>query len=211
LTIARTDGTNVTLPAGRRGFDQNGDGQIGAFEGSEALRPHVLRGNADVMVQTVADLMHLVRMIEVGFDIDGDGTADLDSSRIGFYGHSLGAMYGLPFHVLTPAVRPRAFLPIASPILENPRLSPAARPLVGALLGTRTPSLLNSEHGLTSIGGAAVARGPTFNENMPFRNQPPLVNTIPGAIDIQTFLDRSAWTGQHADPVAYARLLRRAC
>jgi hypothetical protein len=97
LTIARTDGTNVTLPAGRRGFDQNGDGQIGAFEGSEALRPHVLRGNADVMVQTVADLMHLVRMIEVGFDIDGDGTADLDSSRIGFYGHSLGAMYGLPF------------------------------------------------------------------------------------------------------------------
>jgi hypothetical protein len=210
LTVARIDGSTVTLPAGGRGFDQNGDGQIGAFEGSEALPPHTLRGNTDAMVQTIVDLMHVVRMIEGAVDVDGDGSPDLDSSRITYYGHSLGAMYGLPFHAVTPGVRASAFLAIASPILENRRLSPAARPLVGALLGARTPSLLNSVHGLTSIGGVPVAAGPTFNENMPFRDQQPLVNNIPGAIEIQTFLDRSAWIGQHGDPAAYAPLLRRA-
>jgi hypothetical protein len=210
LTITRADGSTVTLPAGGRGFDQNGDGQIGTSEGSEVLPPHALRGNTDAMVQTVADLMHIVRMIQGGVDVDGDGSADLDSSRITYYGHSLGGLYGLMFHALTPPVQASAFLAIASPILENRRLSPASRPLVAAGLGARTSSLLNSAHGLTSIGGLPMAPGPTFNENMPFRNQEPLVNTIPGAIEIQTFLDRSAWITQHGDPLAYAPLLRRA-
>jgi hypothetical protein len=44
---------------------------------------------------------------------------------------------------------------------------------------------------------------------MPYRNQPLLVNAIPGAIEIQEFLDRAAWIRQHGDPAAYAPLLRR--
>ena len=78
LTITRTDGSTVTLPAGGRGFDQDGDGQIGVYEGSEALPPYSLRGNTDAMVQTVADLMHIVRMIQGGVDVDGERAGALE-------------------------------------------------------------------------------------------------------------------------------------
>jgi hypothetical protein len=209
LDIAFTDGTSVNVPAGGRGFDQNGDGQISNFEGSEALAPHALRTNTDAMVQTIAEYMALVRMIQRGVDVDGDGRPDLDGSRIKYYGHSQGAMLGLPFHAMTPAVQASVFLAIASPLLENRRLSPASRPLVGAKLAARTPSLLNTAYGLTSIGGVPVAAGPVFNENMPFRDQAPIVNDIPGAIDIQIFLDRAAWIGEEGDPLPFAPLLRR--
>jgi len=217
LTIEQTDGTSVTVPAGGRGFDQNGDGQIGEFEGSEALAPHALRGNTDAMVQTVADLMQLVRLIKAGMDVDGNGHRDLDGSRITYWGWSLGAMYGLLLHATTPSVQASVFSAIASPILENRRLSPMSRQLVAELLGARTPSLLNGAHGLTSLGGVPLpgpagvlpnAAAPMFNENLPLRNQPPVVSTIPGAMAIQEWLDRANWVGQAADPAAYAPLLR---
>jgi len=44
--------------------------------------------------QTAADLMQLVREIEVGMDADGDGIADLDPSRIYYFGSSQGGIYG---------------------------------------------------------------------------------------------------------------------
>ena len=209
LTLRRADGPSVVLPAGGRGFDQDGDGTIGEYEGSEALGPRTLLGNTDAMVQTVADLMQLIRLLQGGVDVDGDGAPDLDASRITYYGHSLGGLYGLPLHALTPALRASVFSAIASPILENRRLSPGSRPLVARRLGARTPSLLNSAHGLTTIGGVAVAEGPTFNEHLPPRGALPVVNTVPGAIAIQRWLDRSCWVGQVADPAAYAPRLRR--
>ena len=59
------------------------------------------------------------------------------------------------------------------------------------MLAARTLSMLKPAHGLSSIDGVAVA-APHFNENLPLRNQPPLVNTIPGATDIQRFIDHIA-------------------
>jgi hypothetical protein len=56
---------------------------------------------------------------------------------------------------------------------------------------------------LINIGGL------NFNDNMPLRNQPPVINTVPGAIAIQTAVDRSNWIAQSGDPVAWAAFLRR--
>jgi hypothetical protein len=69
------------------------------------------------------------------------------------------------------------------------------RPLLGAILGARVPSLLNLPVG--------------FNENLPLRNLPPVINTVPGALAIQAFLDNLEWVSQAGNPVAYARHLRR--
>jgi hypothetical protein len=69
------------------------------------------------------------------------------------------------------------------------------------------PSLLNSP-GLTQIDGVAVSP-PYFNENLPLRNQPPLSNTVAGAMDIQEVLDRMKWVTQSASSLAYAPYLRR--
>jgi hypothetical protein len=45
---------------------------------------------------------------------------------------------------------------------------------------------------------------------MPLRDQPLVINTVPGAIEIQTVLERSEWIAQAGNPVAYAPHLRRA-
>ena len=66
-----------------------------------------------------------------------------------------------------------------------------------------------SAHGLTSIDGVAVAP-PHYNDNLPLRNQPPRVNTVAGAVEIQRVIDRIVWAHQAVNATAFAPLLRRA-
>jgi hypothetical protein len=56
---------------------------------------------------------------------------------------------------------------------------------------------------LTSIGGVNVA--PLFfNENVPDRDQPPLVNTIAGALPIQEWMERLEWLSESGAAGAYS-------
>jgi hypothetical protein len=207
LRLELTDGTTVTVPAGGRSIDQNGDGQIAINEGFQADGIHTIRDQYDGYLQTAADLMQLVRVIQTGIDVDGDGQNDVDTSHITYWGWSLGSNYGMTFFAATPEVRAAVFSTIGSPTLEHRRLSPVARPNVGTMLAARTPSLLNDEYGLTSLDGVPVP-APLFNENQPLRNEPPVMNTVPGAIAIQQVLEWSAWAGRNGDQAAYAPLVR---
>ena len=195
LIVNRTAGAPVVLPAGGRGIDQNGDGAIDTTEGVNAAPPQTLIGNRDGLRQTVIDLMQLVREIEVGVDVDGDGTRDLDPARISYFGQSFGGIYGTTFLAVEPAV-PQGVLNVpGGAIIEIARLSPAFRGLVTLSLINRTPPL-------TNLPGFA------FNENMPLRNQPPLIDTVPGASAIQRLIEWTEWTSQAGNPVAYAVHLR---
>lgn len=51
-------------------------------------------GARDIFRQTNADQMALVRGIEAGIDVDGDGVADLDPDAIHYLGISLGGLLG---------------------------------------------------------------------------------------------------------------------
>ena len=62
---------------------------------------------------------------------------------------------------------------------------------------------MRSPPSLINIGGI------DFNDNMPLRNQPPVINTVPGAIDIQKFEDEGNWLSQSGDPVAWAPFIRK--
>ena len=191
----------VTFPAGGRGIDQNGNGTIDSTEGVSAIGAQALVGNRDGLRQTVVDIMQLVREIQVGVDVDGDGPADLDSSRIYYAGQSFGGIYGVPLLGLEPDVRAGVANVPGGPIIEIARLSPSFRPLVGIALITRTPSLYNvlpPDATLTN-----------FNENMPLRNLPILADTVPGASAIQELIDRTEWAQQAANPAAYAPYLTR--
>lgn len=196
LTVNRASGVPVTFPAGGRGIDQNGDGVIAPNEGVNAAPPRTIIGNRDGLRQMAVDLMQLVRAIEVGMDVDGDGAPDLDPSRIYYFGQSLGGIYGTLFLAVEPNVRAGVPNVPGGPIIEIARLSPVFRPLVGSLLSLRVPSLIN-------------VSGITFNENMPLRNQPPVINTVAGAIEIQQFIENSEWVFQSGNPVAYAPHLRK--
>src|SRR5207302_4581978 len=129
----------VTFSAGGRGMDQNGDGVIGPGEGAAAASPNTIIGERDAYRQTVADWMQLVREIQVGMDVDGDGTRDLDPSRISYFGLSRGGILGPLLLAVEPDVRAGVFLnPGAGGDVQRGALSaggtfrPAGRPATGA-------------------------------------------------------------------------------
>jgi hypothetical protein len=191
--------TTTTFPEGGRGFDQDGNGQISSTEGSTTfvLSPQGTIGSRDALQQTVADLMQLVRAIQGGIDADGDGLQDLDPSRIYYSGQSFGGIYGAIFLGIEPDVRVGVPNVPGGSIIDIVRLSPSFQLLLTQSLSVRVPSLLNA--------------GPPlfFNDNSPLRNLPPVTNTVPGAIAIQTVEDTSRWLTQAGDPVAWAPFIRK--
>src|SRR6266700_835986 len=145
LTVNRTAGEPRTFSAGGRGIDQNSDHVIEANEGLAAAPPRTIIYRTDGIRQTVADLMQLVRVIEVGVDVDGDGSPDLDASRIYYFGHSQGSNYGTVFLGIDPSVKVATLTSLGGPVIENQRLAPSAgRPVLGQVLASRIPPLLNA-------------------------------------------------------------------
>jgi len=196
---ATTATGQLTFPAGGRGIDQNGNGTIDSTEGVNAVGADALIGNRDGLRQTTIDLMQLVKEIEAGIDFDGDGSTDLSATRIYYTGQSFGGIYGTQFLGLEPDIRAGVPNVAGGPIIEIARLSPSFRPLVGISLITRTPSLYNNP--------APDAAFTNFDENMPLRNLPAVVDTVPGASAIQEVIDRTEWAQQAGNPAAYAPFL----
>lgn len=186
LKVVTTDG-DIKIPGVGRGEDRNNDGTIGYDEGmiAEGHGPIYKR---DGMRQTAAELMQLVRVIEVGVDVDGDGSHDLDPTKIYYFGHSLGGNYGTLFLAVEPTVRVGAFAAPAT--MQDGRLSPVFRENIAIALGNYEPSLLNA--------------GEEFNENIPLRDRPPVVNTVAGAMELQEFFERQEWMVQLGSSIAYA-------
>jgi dienelactone hydrolase len=209
VTVNLSGGGPVTFPAGGRGFDQDGNGIIAADEGASARSPRQIIGQRDAVRQSVVDLMQLVKEIQIGIDLDADGSPDLDASHIYYFGWSFGGGLGVAFLAIEPNVGlgglnvPGA----AAGRIDLVRLRPAARSNIGTTLASRTPSLINAP-GLTSFGGIPVSP-PFFNENLPLRNQPTVVNDVVGATDIQQLFENSEWTSESGDATAYAPYLRQ--
>jgi hypothetical protein len=199
-TVLRTVGAPVTLPSGGRGIDQDGNGKIDSTEGVSAVGAESLIGNRDGLRQTTIDLMQLVKVLEGGVDVDGDGSPDLSSSRIYYAGQSFGGIYGVQLLGLEPDIRAGVPNVPGGPIIEIARLSPSFRPLVGIALITRTPSLYNAVPNTSFT---------SFVENIPLRNLPLLVDTVPGASAIQAVIDNTEWAQQAANPAAYAPFITR--
>jgi hypothetical protein len=195
VTFRDAQGGSTTLDAGGRSIDLNGDGIIEANEGCALLTP-VAFGLRDCFRQTAVDLMQLVRTIQGGLDLDGDGRPDLDASRIYYAGESLGAMYGSIFTAMEPAVRAAALNVGGASTVDIARWSPAYRTLSNQTLGSRIPSLLNA--------------GTTYNQDYVLPGQPVHVTTVPGAMAIQDVFERLEWLGMPGDDIAFAPHLKTA-
>jgi dienelactone hydrolase len=185
LTIVPTVGDPVTIPAGGRARDVNSDGVITEPEDG-ALKDRVR--------QTVIDLLQLVRVIQTG------GIPALNASRIYYAGQSLGGQYGTLLLAIDPDVRAGVLNVPGGSNSEIGRLSPVFRSGFGLSLVSRVPSLLNAPLGAPFFG---------INENIPFRDQPPVVNTVFGAPAIQEVVDRTEWLQQVFNPVAYSPHIRK--
>lgn len=205
LRVTKSDNSTVTLSAGGRGRDDDGDGVIGLDEGLSTVpgTPQALVSRRDGLSQTVVDAMQLVRVIRAGIDVDGDAIADLDPAHIYYHGFSFSSIWGTDFVALEPAVRAAVLRVAGGPIVEAARLG-FFRPLLGQLLSQRVTSLLNDG----PVDPFTNTLFP-FDENMPLRDQPPVVGDVPGATAIQQEIDRLEWAMQPSNPVAYAPHLRK--
>lgn len=205
VRLAFTDGTTVEVPDYGRGVDQNGDGTILPTEGFQARASRQWTiGERDSQRQTAIDLLQLVRVIGAGVDVDVDGVADLDSSKISYVGISAGSMYGTVFLVLEPGVTVAVLDVPGGMSPEHGRFAPVRRAGLGRQLAARIPTLIN-ENGLTQVDGVDVAQ-PWYNENKPLRDLPIVINDVPGAIAIQEAFEHHEWgqqTGQSPDRVVF--------
>ena len=210
LTVNFVEGGSSTFIEGGRSYDQDGNNVIGGAEGSTAPRPWAWTvGDRDTSRQAAVDLMQLVRVIQLGIDVDGDGSRELDPSRIYFAGISGGSTHGTILMALDPDVHAGVLRPAGmSP--EHGRWAPARRAnFLGSLLAARIPSLINAP-GLATIDGVPVG-APRFDENKPLRDRPGLTNTVAGAMAIQEAFELHEWgqqTGQ--SPVMWSPYLGRA-
>ena len=205
--VKLNSGETLTFSAGGRSVDMDGNNTITVNEGSTTYgSPYSLITNRDGMLQTITDLMQLVRVIQVGMDVEGDGRMDIDASRIYYFGTSVGGVYGVPFLAVEPGIRAGSPQFAGSSRTDWLRIG-SNRVLQTGLLTSRIPSLINSP-GITQIGGLPVA-APYFNENKPLRNLPPLINDVAGAMDIQRVFDYEIWINQGADAAAFAPHLRK--
>jgi hypothetical protein len=217
LDVTLSDGTVKQVRSGGRSFNTNADAAIGANEGSFArgLKQWVV-GERDVSRQTALDLVQLVRVIEAGMDVDGDGSTDVDPSRVYYYGNSAGSMYGALFLAIEPKVRTAVLAVSGGLSPEHGRFAPMRRGGLGNQLFSRTPKLIGptSANGaasatwLKSISGVAVpgtscsppvcavATTIWYDENKPLRDRPIVVNDVPGAIAIQEAFERHEWGQQ---------------
>jgi hypothetical protein len=227
LTVDETDGESVTFLAGGRGITQSRPGTkdtpIGPQEGIFATAPREILRNRDGFRQTAVDLMQLVRVIQVGMDVDGEGSQDLDPSRIYYLGLSTGGIYGTLFLAVEPNVRV-GVLTSAGNALPFFTLSASRGGVPGAALLARVPPLINPP-GIDRLDDALNVGQPWFNENMPLRDgnplavrfqdgttdviQSPVINTVGGAMAIQEALENAEWAFQSANLVAYAAHLRK--
>ena len=205
LNVLRNAGLPaVQVPAGGRGIDQDGNGTIDSTEGVNAVAPRTIISSRDGLRQTVVDLMQLVRQIEVGVDINGDGTPDLDAQRIYYAGQSFGGIYGTIFLGVEPSIKAGVPNVAGGSIPEVARLG-GFRVLSALSLALRQPPLLN----LPSTPGVPFPFNLNFNENIPLRNLPAVQNNVPGALAIAEVLDRSEWVTQSGNPVSYAPYIRK--
>lgn len=225
LTVTLKNGSTVSLLEGGRGIDQDGNGVIGAAEGFSAAMTQEIIAQRDGRIQTAADFMQLVQVIQAGVDVDGDGTGDLDPSRVYYIGASLGAWVGTPFVAVEPDLTAAVLNTVGGPELErrlgNNRAGASPVRTLGDILAKR--ELLNTP-GVTNLDGLIVSV-PYYNENMPLRDGVPLTvaladgttdvipspvtNDVPGAMAIQELLDNWEWVSQPGNPVAIAPYLRK--
>jgi hypothetical protein len=186
IVVTGKSGAVVELPAGGRSLDVNGDGSFTESEG--CVSALALR---DCIRQNALDHLQLVRVIQSGLDLDGDGIADLDPQRIYYAGASIGGATGTLIHSLEPGVRAAALNGTPDEIWSGAHWAGAAfRPTFAALVAMRKPPLLN--------------KGADYDSDYVLRYQPAKVIRVPGAVELQEFIERMEWISMPGAPVAFA-------
>jgi hypothetical protein len=190
----------------------DGDGYITASEGvgptdhktfdsagrltSDTPSRYATIGLRDGLIQTTVNVMAMVRMIEQGVDVLGDGSVTLQRHVLGYYGQSFGAIYGTMLMATDTHLVVGVLNVGGGPIVEIARLS-GFRNLLADTLRVSRPTLLNGGPGLNG-----------FTESIPARGGPPVTDPYPGAIQLQESFAATNWYDRSGSPESFTPLLR---
>ena len=201
VTVAQTGKPDLTFSFAGRSNDVDGDGNYDGDKTWLGVNERRILFDRDANRQTIADITQIIRAIEAGVDVDG---VRLNPERVYYGGLSKGAVEG----VLAAAVEPRfKAVALSSPngFLEYQKVPEQRSAYLGLMLQQHVPSLINPPGTpvITQLGGVPVTAPSSadcaapctafYNENMPDPGQPPLVNTIAGALEIQEYFERLEW------------------
>jgi hypothetical protein len=208
-TTVTSNGTKTTFSSYGRGRDLDGDGMVGdglndgvgptghfPAKGRELPSRKPIDGLESGLVQTVVDDMALGRALKAGLDIPGVGTNLVDRSKIMYYGLSFGGIYGTMLMGTDPLFH-RGLLNVpGGPIVDIARLSGFRGDLAATIERSR-PNLLNGGPGLNG-----------FTEDLPLRNDPPMVIKHRGAAALQELFATGNWYGRTGSPETFAPRIR---
>ena len=212
-TVSTSSTSTSGLTYGR-GRDALGDGSIDATDGSTPSpkivknadgstsiqpSPKTAASLRDSLTQTAIDEMALVRALEKGVDINGDGTIDTCTkaqAKVAYYGQSWGGMYGALLLGSDPDVQYGALNVPGGSVPDVARLG-EFRSLLGLVLATDKPNYLNGGPGLNG-----------FTEDIPGRLDARKNGVVQGAVPLQEALSRVSWVGRTGSPEAFAPRLK---
>jgi hypothetical protein len=191
MLVTDKTGSVTSVPRPGRGLDIDGNGTIDAYEGCLMVAGSQVVGMRDCIRQTALDNMQLIRAIQAGIDLNGDGTVDLSRNLIFFVGTSFGSFVGSVLNAVEPAVQSVVLNASGGTVVESAVWSPINHLVVLAMLAYRQPVLINRP-------------GPDFNAALTLRNQPVRIIDVPGAIAIQELLERVEWNNMLGDALSFA-------
>ena len=181
------------VSSGGRGVDLAGNGQITSADGCFLVWPFPVAVR-DCLRQTVVDLLQLENLIRSGIRIEPTSGLKLDPSRIYYGGDSFGGIYGTAFMAVDRNVTAGVLNVGGGSVLDITRVGTVYRSLALQLVSGYKPSLLNA--------------GTSYSENYVFRDRPPVVNGIAGAIDLQNLFENLNWLQAAGDPLSFAPHIR---
>jgi Bacterial Ig-like domain len=194
-TQITTSSSNIVLPTPGRGIQFSPAAPIGASDG--CILPNAI-GTRDCSRQTAVDLFALVAAIRA---TQGLGL-NLDPSRIYYIGQSFGSFYGTLFEAVEPNVPAGTLNGGGGTQVDVARLSISGRPLGAAYLAGFVPPLLN-----VPPAASQAYFHDSFNDEYIYRLQA-IVDSVPGALEIQSAFEEADWLGMLGDPLSYAAHLK---
>ncbi len=195
VKLTAHNGSFSTVSTPGRGVQLTPGANIGSTDGCIAPGAVAVR---DCGRQTAIDLSAIVHAIQS----TGGLGLNLDPNRIYYVGQSFGSTYGTLFQAVEPAIGSTVLNGAGGTSADVARLAITGRPLgLLYLASLNDPALLNV------LAGMAPPQ-PYFhdywNDNYVYRDQPPVTNTVGGAITIQSALEAVDWAGMVGDPLAFA-------
>jgi pimeloyl-ACP methyl ester carboxylesterase len=201
VNLTGTNGKISTVLTPGRGTPSPYSSTIGPTDGCISLGPVGIR---DCGRQGALDMAALVHAIIATNGLN----LNLDPSRIYYVGQSFGSTIGTLFSAVEPAVTAAVLNGDGGTSSDIARLAITGRSLGAMFLqSVGDPALWNVAAGMAQ---PEEYFHDVFNDNYVFRNDPPRVNGIGGAIQVQAAFAAADWMGMPGDPLAFAPHLKNA-